>query len=244
MAILGFLGDLLGLNSGDPTIDAANKNRDVIGTYNTTANNLIDTGSQQAGGYLDQILSQYAPLASDATAKGQLYADALGVNGADGNARATAAYQTSPGYQFQLDQGLQALDRGAAAHGSLQSGQSDLDYLKYSQGLANQDYGSWLSNLGSSGDILGAGLTGNSTALSNLANLASNTASQKTDIAGQVASGYTGANNQQASGESANKQGLANLGGTLLGGLGSFMGYGGFGNSLEGSLVNGIKGLF
>src|SRR6185312_8404452 len=132
---LGFLGDLLGLNSGDAAINAANKNRTALTNAQTQGNNIINQGYGQANDYLSGLASQYQPLATGAENAGAMYANALGLNGPSGNAAATAAYQTSPGYQFQIDQGLQALDRGAAAHGQLQSGQSGLDYLKYSQGL-------------------------------------------------------------------------------------------------------------
>lgn len=226
--ILGFLGNLLGLGSGDPTIDAANQNKGVVNQYGTDANNLIDTGSQAAGGYLGQVSNQYQPLATDAVNKGNLYADALGVNGASGNAAATSAFQTSPGYQFSLDQGEQALDRSAAAHGTLQSGQSGINTINYGVNAANGEYNNWLSNLGSSGDILGTGLAGETGALNNLANLSTGTASAKTDVAGQVASGLTSSNNQNAAGQTANNQGIASLGSSLLGGLGNLLGYGGF----------------
>jgi hypothetical protein len=39
----------------------------------------------------------------------KLFADALGVNGPKGMARARAAFQVSPGYAFALQQGLQGV---------------------------------------------------------------------------------------------------------------------------------------
>lgn len=223
-----WLSSLLGLGSGDPTIAAANQNKGVISQYGTDANSLIDQGSTAAGGYLNSTANSYAPLAADATAKGQLYANALGVNGAAGNAAATSAFQTSPGYQFSLDQGLQALDRSAAAHGTLQSGQSGIDTVNYGVGAANNEYQNWLGQLGSSNDILGTGLTGAANANSNLANLATGTSSAKVGVAGDVASGNIGANNQTAAGQQANDAGLANLGKTIIGGAANIFGYGGF----------------
>lgn len=225
---LGFLGDLLGLNNGDPTIQAAQDNKTATTNFGTTANNLIDTGATQAGGDLSALQSQYAPLAAGADAKGALYSDALGLNGAAGNATATSAYQAAPGYQYNLDQGLQALDRGAAAHGMSDSGNWNADTLNYAEGQANQGYNQWLSNLGSSNDILGTGLTGAGTADTDLANLATGTATAKTGIATDVLNGTLGANNQQAAGQTTNMQGLSSLFGNVVGGLGSLAGYGGF----------------
>ncbi len=45
-----------------------------------------------------------------------------------------------PSYQFQLQQGIGALDSSAAANGSLFSGGQDKRIDQYSQGLASQDY--------------------------------------------------------------------------------------------------------
>jgi len=50
--------------------------------------------------------------------------------------------QAMPGYQFQMDQGLQALNRGLAGRGHLNSGNRDIELTKYGQGLAAQQYGS------------------------------------------------------------------------------------------------------
>lgn len=42
----------------------------------------------------------------------------------------------TPGYQFQFDQGMQALERQQAGSGSLNSGQSETAAIKYGQGMA------------------------------------------------------------------------------------------------------------
>jgi hypothetical protein len=46
-----------------------------------------------------------------------------------------------------MDQGLQALQRTHAAAGNLASGNADADTLKFSQGLADQSYGNYVSRL-------------------------------------------------------------------------------------------------
>jgi hypothetical protein len=53
--------------------------------------------------------------------------NALGLNGPQGNAAATAAFQSSPGYDFKVNQSLDALDRRAASRGMLGSGNTTLD---------------------------------------------------------------------------------------------------------------------
>lgn len=54
--------------------------------------------------------------------------------------RDPSKYQQSPGYQWQLEQGLEGLNRGAAMAGKLDSGQNQKDLMAYGQGLALQDY--------------------------------------------------------------------------------------------------------
>jgi hypothetical protein len=128
----------------------------------------INAGAGSALGYLDAgtqgALGQLAQARTDLTANGgafrplaelgarfglgsQLYGDALGLNGAEGNARAQAAFTAGPGYQYQLDQGLDAVNRAANARGRLNSGATDVDALKFGQGLASQNWQQWIGNL-------------------------------------------------------------------------------------------------
>ena len=58
---------------------------------------------------------------------------------------AAEAAQT-PGYQFALGQGLQALDRGAAARGNLLTGGTMEAEQQYGQGLASQTYQQTFNN--------------------------------------------------------------------------------------------------
>lgn len=89
-------------------------------------------------------------LANDyADAKGEFgtYADALGLNGDEGNTRAVDTFHTSPGYDFRLDEGLKAIDRTAASRGMLGSGNTAIDTLKYAGDLADNEYGGWMDRL-------------------------------------------------------------------------------------------------
>jgi hypothetical protein len=52
-----------------------------------------------------------------------------------------ADYEADPGYAFRQSEGLQALERSAAARGGLLSGRAAKDTMRYSQGLASQEYG-------------------------------------------------------------------------------------------------------
>ncbi|MDE2098401.1 MAG: hypothetical protein KGL39_14200 [Patescibacteria group bacterium] len=51
-----------------------------------------------------------------------------------------AQVEQTPGYQFQLDQGLQAIQRSAAAQGNLLTGGTSKDLNNYAQGMASTNY--------------------------------------------------------------------------------------------------------
>ena len=54
-------------------------------------------------------------------------------------------YEKSKDYDFLMQQGTQAQERGAAARGGLQSGAEQKALTEYGQGLASQDYDKWLA---------------------------------------------------------------------------------------------------
>jgi hypothetical protein len=58
-----------------------------------------------------------------------------------------SSFKQSPDYQFAFDQGLQGLDRSAAARGSLMSGGHSADLLKFGEGLASQNYNTFYNRL-------------------------------------------------------------------------------------------------
>ncbi len=59
----------------------------------------------------------------------------------------TQRLQATPGYQFQMEQGTQAIARSQAARGRLASGNTDLAIQEYGQGLANTTYNQHLDRL-------------------------------------------------------------------------------------------------
>lgn len=123
-----------------------------------------------------------------------------------------SGFQSSPDYQFSLSQGLQGLDRSAAARGSLFSGGQQADILKYATGLAGQYLGNYRNALQSQANMgltagtslgsIGAGQSGaignylmgnagNQTAAGyNSANVQSNLVNQLGGAAGQIAGQY------------------------------------------------------
>lgn len=56
-------------------------------------------------------------------------------------------FQKSPGYQFRLDQGKQALERSQSARGGLLGGRALKELEQYSQGIASDEYGNYIGQL-------------------------------------------------------------------------------------------------
>ena len=133
--------------------NAANILGGNTGVYNnlgTSGANTLNTGLTNQIGALNNASGAYAPLSSFASSLApgtQMYINSLGLNGPQGNAAATNAFQTGPGYDFQMKQGIDAIDRSRANSGMLGSGNTNIDAMTYGQGLANQAYGGWQSNL-------------------------------------------------------------------------------------------------
>ena len=73
--------------------------------------------------------------------------NAAGLNGQPGYDAAMAGFHTSPGYQFQLDQGLRAADAGAAAQGFGRSGAVLKAEQTFGTGLADKEFTDYYNRL-------------------------------------------------------------------------------------------------
>jgi len=81
-------------------------------------------------------------------------------------------FQATPGYQFALDEGLNAVEGSAAAAGGLYSGATMQALQERGTGLANQEYGNYvnrLTSLAGSGQNAAAGMGAANQAYSNQA---------------------------------------------------------------------------
>jgi hypothetical protein len=67
--------------------------------------------------------------------------------GLEGEAPDYSTFTESPGYQFQLDQGTQAIERSAAARGGLQSGNTLAAATEYATGLADTTFNNYLAQV-------------------------------------------------------------------------------------------------
>jgi hypothetical protein len=97
----------------------------------------LNTGYDLSQGFLKEGLPAYDALSAYGKQGMDAYGNLAGLNGAEA---ASQANQASPGYQFQLSQGLQALDRNKANTGGYNSGNWGTDSMDYASGLASQDY--------------------------------------------------------------------------------------------------------
>jgi hypothetical protein len=117
-------------------------------------------------------------------------------------------FETSPGYQFRMDEGIKAFDRSASAKGQLSSGGTGKALTRYAQGVASDEFGSYASRLA---QLAGAGqqATGSTAAAgASTASNISNTLMAGAKMQGNAiqnaatarASGYVGASNAASGG--------------------------------------------
>ena len=92
-------------------------------------------------------LSPYTQNYAQAGQGATQYANALGLNGASGNAAAGQGFQNNPGYQFEQQQGINQTLAQQSKMGQLGSGNTDVALANYTTGLANQGWQNYITNL-------------------------------------------------------------------------------------------------
>ena len=182
--------------TGDQNAAAAAQTAGINAGYGQLANLYGQAGNQitNYGGQATNALQQnytaglqpYQKNFSGAQAGTTQLGNVLGLNGPAGNQQALKTLQSTPGYQFQLQQGDNAINAAAAANGTLNSGNQALALSNYNQGLAGTTYNNYVSQLqpylnsaataaggiGSTYAGLGSGLAGVATGVGgSLANL-------------------------------------------------------------------------
>jgi hypothetical protein len=164
--------------------------------------------------------------------------NALGINGAEGNAAATAAFQNSPGYTAAVNAASENVLRNRARTGDVRSGATNIDLSNVAQNLQNTQWQQYVQNLlpftqlgqqGSQAAASGIGAlnSGLGTALSsNYGSLADLGYSSETGIGNANANAALAGN--AASGNFVNAlMGIAGLGSSSVGGS-ALSGLGGF----------------
>lgn len=178
----------------------------------------------------------------------------LGLNGPAGGQSALAKLETTPGYQFTLGQGNNAINAAGAANGTLNSGNQATALANYDSGLAQNTYGNYVSQLQT---YLGASNSAAQGISGAYQNLGANQAGVENNLINAEIGALTGAGNANANAALSN-QGLAQNvltgGAKAIGGLltapysTSVVGANGplqpSTTSLLGSLASGIGSIF
>lgn len=196
--------------------------QDYLGQAGGAGLDALGRARTEGMGYLGQAGGAYDPLSALGAKYGagtSTYLDALGVNGAEGGARAQAAFTPSAGYNFTRDQGIEAINRRRNAGGMLNSGNADRDATDYASGLASKEIGGWMDRLGGLVNpelqATSGAATGRAGAFTGMAELARSLGVSETQLA-QVL-GVAGAGSAERGGISLGQ--LATGQGTALGGL-------------------------
>jgi len=179
----------LAIFSTGPAEQAAQDKIDMLKQGYSQLSDLYGQGRSTLTDYYTRALQPWQSLQGAAGGGYQAYADATGANGPEGMARARAQFQSSPGFDFQLNTGVDALARARAAAGGA-TGNTLQDALKYGTGLAQQDWGNYVSRLQpflQQGDVVAGGIAGIDTGLgSNLATSMQNQGTAANTMFGQV----------------------------------------------------------
>ena len=177
-------------------------------TFNTSTGQIQDA-VKQGQGYVAPYYAAGTPAIGQ---EGAL----LGLQGQDAANQAMSTFQQSPGYQWQLGQGLRAIDAGAAAgvrQPGVRSGATIKAEETYGQGLAQQDFSNYFTRLNA---LAGMGQT----AATSEANLGTGGAGQLVNAGANLQAGITG----QTNASTASAVGAANAQNSILGNTASGLG--------------------
>lgn len=228
--------------TGGGVRDAANENMAAFDALKKQGMGYLDKGLQGSTGAVNTGMGAFGGLADKYGGATNMWLNALGVNGQQGTQNAQNAFTAGPGYQWMMDQALDAVNRGAGARGMLRSGNTMADTVTRASGLAGQEYNNWLNNLSKGIAPETAAVSGQGDLSKTLANLYQTDASNRVGLATNVAGGIA---NQNSMGANAQMQGAGNLVNAglntlkLFSGMGGYGGFGGGGGSPAGYNWNG-----
>jgi hypothetical protein len=210
--------------TGSSAKKAAAANTAEYNKYGTNASNYLDKGLSNELPQLDNAVGAYAPLSDLGTKYGRgtdAYMDALGVNGAEGNARAVAQFHEAPGYRYQVDQATDQVARNANRYGA---GGNEIAAVSDRAGnMANQAWQAHLANLGGFVNpelsATGTAAAGRAAGYGAKAGAYATDANNRVGVAGNVASGIANSNTAAANAQMAASgnfwNGLMSLGGNV-----------------------------
>lgn len=165
----------------------------AIKSGQSAANAAIQQGVATATNQLSPWTTAGQPALADQS-------DLLGLNGQDAANAAMAKFQSSPGYAFQMQQGLRAVDAGASAQGFDRSGAALKAEQTFGQGLAASDFGNYwnrLQQLSGSGLSAAGGIANAATGgAADIGKIDTSAAGAQSSIYGNVAGSLGGTANQ------------------------------------------------
>lgn len=201
----------------------------------------LQQGYDTAQGFLGQAGDLYKGM----TAAGQPGLDKYGALTLGSGADIQKALEGTAGYQFNMDQGLQALQRSRAAGGMLASGNTDTDTLAFAQGLAGQQLGAERAALQPYLGMYTGGIQGQAGVLGQQAGTATDYYTSRANTLDDTTKNIVGLGSQALlAGDQAKSQNQANMlnigTGILKGGLSLLGG----GSGAAGGLLGGFTKLF
>ena len=98
-------------------------------------------------GAADRSDAYYAPLGEEANRGFSAYGDVAGINGAAGQDRARSNFRAGPGYQFMVDEGVNAAARAANATGMGASGNTMDAVTRLGANMADQEFDDYVARL-------------------------------------------------------------------------------------------------
>lgn len=140
MSIFDIFNNKAQTQAANAQIAGIQRGQDDANNYFGQGANALNTNYTKG---LQPFLQNYGQAQQGATA----YGNALGLNGPSGSTAAQMAFQANPGYNFQLNQGTNAVLANQAKTGQLASGATDIALNNYAQGQANQGWNQYVSNL-------------------------------------------------------------------------------------------------
>lgn len=132
--------------SSGPAEEAAAAKRAGLEKGYGDLSNLYGQGREALTTNYTDALQPYQQIYDKSQGGADAYGDATGANGPEGLARAKQNFQAGPGYQFQMDQGIDALSRAGVARGQA-TGNTLRDAQEFGSNLASTEYGNYVNRL-------------------------------------------------------------------------------------------------
>lgn len=141
------MGIFDGIFNTKPQQEAAAAQTTGLQNASTAATTAINNGQATTNADYAAGLAPYTANLTQDQAGQTAYGNATGANGASGYAAALQSFSTNPGQAYQLQVAKDAALRGASQAGTMASGGTLMDLSDRSQGIANQNWQQYITNL-------------------------------------------------------------------------------------------------